>query len=149
MLLEDEYAFIPECGFLKPGSMCTHQDIPTIIQSLCTEYLNLRSSHEMAQFLEGFDCLKMAALLSISPKAMKPLFVHNTQEVSTQVILRLCKPLLSPLGCNSRDEEEAVFLNWTDYMQGNDCAICMHVNTVGALIMRRPKNNYFPSAPQH
>ena len=119
LLMKEEYAFISECGYLKAVHLITQQDVPAIIQVICLDYLIVRSSHEMAQFLEGMDELKMVSLLKCKPLAMKKLFVHDiTGNIAAQDILRLFKPLLSPEGSNVRDEEEAVFINWTDYVQG-------------------------------
>lgn len=60
ILLEEEFRFIRECGFIKPATQATQADIPIILKSVYREYMIVRSSHKMAHFLEGLDTLHIA-----------------------------------------------------------------------------------------
>ena len=79
--MDDDFEFIGECGFVKPVSMVTLDDIPTILRSACMEYVILRSSHEMDQFLEGLDTLGVASLLKQYPSALRQLFMYSSRRV--------------------------------------------------------------------
>ena len=115
--MDDDFEFIGECGFVKPVSMVTLDDIPTILRSACMEYVILRSSHEMDQFLEGLDTLGVASLLKQYPSALRQLFMYSSRRVTAQDLTQLLLPVYSPHGSNAREEEEAVMLNWNDYVQ--------------------------------
>lgn len=114
--MEENYDFIVECGFIKPVMQVTMADIPTILSAVCKEYIILRSSHEIAQFLEGLNTLGIASLIKAHPCSMKQLFVYNPTPVSSQEVADLFVPVFSPRGSNAREEEEAVFMNWSDYI---------------------------------
>ena len=115
--MDDEFAFIGDCGFLKPVSKVSLSDIPTILRSVCIEYVIIRSSHEMAQFMEGLNVLQIGYLLKLYPYMLKQLFVYSSHQVTAQDLSRLLRPVYSPPGSNAREEEEAVMLNWNDYLQ--------------------------------
>ena len=53
LLLYDEFDFVQECGFLKPTLQVTINDVAEIVRSVCLEYVIIRSTREMTQFLEG------------------------------------------------------------------------------------------------
>lgn len=102
--MDNEFAFIGECGFLKPVCNVVLSDIPTIVRSVCMEYVIVRSSHEMTQFLEGLDTLRIGSLL-------------KTHQFTARDLGHLMLPIYSPLGSNRREEKEAIVLNWNDYLQ--------------------------------
>ena len=114
--MEEEFDFIGECGFIKPVIQVTMRDVPTILSNVCREYLILRSSHEIAQFLEGLNTLGIASLIKVYPSSMKQLFLYNPTPLSSQALADLFVPVLSPRGSTIREEEEAVFMNWNDYL---------------------------------
>ena len=39
ILMDDKFEFIGECRFLMPVSSVTLSDLPTILRSVCTEYV--------------------------------------------------------------------------------------------------------------
>ena len=115
-MMEDEFDFIGECGFIKPVMQVTMDDVPIILSSVCREFLISRSSHEIVQFLEGLNTLGIATLIKVHPSSMKQLFLYDPSPVSSQEVADLMVPVFSPRGSNIREEEEAVFMNWNDYL---------------------------------
>ncbi len=65
--------FISECGYLKPAALVKVGDIPAV------EYVLIRSSLEMQQFIEGLDTQSLLYLLNSSSTIMKKLFVYENQ----------------------------------------------------------------------
>ena len=88
----------------------TMRDVPTILSSVCREFLIIGSSHKIAQFLEGLNTLGIASLMKVHPSSLKQLFLYNPSPVSAQVA-DLLVPAFSPRGSNIREEEEAVFMS--------------------------------------
>ncbi len=125
MLLDDKCAFVVECGFLKPAAFVVMDDIPAIIHAVFLEYVILRSTQEIAQFKDGLEALGIATLIQRYPLAMRQLFIHDpTAKVTAQYLADLLKPALSPRGHNQREDEEAVILNWNNYLQDTEGIIC-------------------------
>ena len=114
----DKFSFVMECGFLKPAATVATGDVPDIIRAVYLEYTVLRSSQEITQFIEGLQTIGIATLIKRHPLVLKKLFVYDgTAKVTAQYLSELLVPILSPRGHNHREEEEAVVLNWRDYLQ--------------------------------
>ena len=102
---------------MKPVSQISLIDVPDIIRSVCMEFIVIRATHEMAQFQEGLDMLLVGSLIKLQPSLLKLLFTHSPHQVSAQDLINLLVPSYSPNGSNAREEEEAVMLNFNDYVQ--------------------------------
>lgn len=63
MLWSDNFSFIMNCEFVKPTTTVTMEDIPALIQAVLLEYVVLRSTQEIAQFIEGLDSLRITAVM--------------------------------------------------------------------------------------
>lgn len=82
------------------------------------EYVFLPSSQDIAEFVEGMQATGIATLIKHHPVILMNLFIHNySVKVTAQYLCDLLRPLLSPRGHNRREEEEAIVLNWRDYLQ--------------------------------
>ena len=108
-----------DCGFVKPTTTVTMEDIPALVQAVFLEYVLLRSTQEIAQFIEGLETLGIVTLLKRHPQCLKKLLVHDPSQarVTVQYLSRLLSPILSPRGHNRREQEEAVLLAWSEYLQ--------------------------------
>lgn len=81
--MEDEFDFVQECGFLKPTLHVTINDVAKIVRSVCLEYVIIRSTCEMTQFLEGVQTLDVVSLIKLHPSAMRQVFTHNSSSTVT------------------------------------------------------------------
>ncbi len=117
LLLQDPFKFISECGYLKPAALVKAGDIPKLIKQVCMEYVLIRSSLEMQQFIEGLNTQSLLYLLKSSSTVMKKLFVYENQGISVQKLQNLLVSEFSPKGSNVREEEEAIIMNWNDYLR--------------------------------
>ena len=72
----------------------------------------------MVQFLQGLDSLHIASLMKVHPTQL--LFTYSSAQVTARDLARMLAPLFSPQGSNTREKEEAVVLNWNDYLEEND-----------------------------
>lgn len=80
-----------------------------------------RYAQESAQFAEGLETLGMATLIKTQHRVMKELFVYNPSiKVTADYLSHLLIPLWSVRGSNQREEEEAIILNWNDYLQDSE-----------------------------
>ena len=118
MLLQDACSFVSECGFLKPIIKIDTTDIPAIINAVFLQYVILKSTQELSQFMEGMDTLKIVQFVQRHPKTSKGLFAYNVLgDVTSEYLSELLRPNMSPRGYNQRENEEAVLLNWNNYLQ--------------------------------
>ena len=85
--------------------------------SVCLEYVIIRSSHEMTQFLEDLDTLNIGSLLKHHLSAVEQLFTYTSNLVSARDLFHLLVPVYLPHSSNVREDEEAVMMNWNGYFQ--------------------------------
>ena len=111
-----EFKFIKECGFLKQAHKISLDDVSEITEIVCVEYLIHRNIAEIQQFMDGLNVLGIATLLKSHPKRFKEIFVHTPKVVTTHDLDKLFVPQFSPRGSNIREKEEAIVLNWKDYI---------------------------------
>ena len=102
---------------MKPHSKISLSDVPDIVRSVCMEFVVIRSTHEMAQFQEGMDTLLVGSLIKLHHSLLKQLFTYSSHQVTAQDLIYLLVPAYSSRGSNAREEEEAIMLNWNDYLQ--------------------------------
>ena len=117
LLLQDSFGFVSECGYMKPIALVKLCDVSIIVKRVCMDYVLLRSSLEMEQFCQGLESHKILYLMRTSSAVVKKLFVYHPENISVQKIQELLIPEFSPRGCNMREEEEAVIMNWNDYLK--------------------------------
>ena len=99
----DKFAFVMECGFLKPVAAVATGDIPDIVHAVYLEYTVLRSSQEIDQFIEGLQTVGIATLMKRHPLVIKKLFVYDgAANVTAQYLSELLVPIFSPRGHNQR-----------------------------------------------
>lgn len=94
----------------------TLEDLEDITEAVCTEYMIMKTITEIKQFQEGLDVLGMGKLLEAHPSQCKELFTHNPKVVTGYDIDKLFLPVLSIEGSNMREQEEAIVMNWKDYI---------------------------------
>lgn len=111
-----EFKFIKECGFLKQPHKITLDDVCEITETVCVEYLIHRNVAEIQQFMDGLDVLGIGALLKSYPECFKEMFIHTPKVVTAHDLDKLFIPQFSPHGSNIREKEEAIVLNWKDYI---------------------------------
>ena len=116
LLLENDAQYIRDCGFIKPVVKVTLENLEEIKESVCTEYLIMKSINEIQQSQEGLDVLGMGKLLKAHPSQCRELFTHNPKVVTSYDFDKLFLPKLSEEGSNMREKEEAIVMNWKDYI---------------------------------
>lgn len=103
---------------MKPAAFVKLCDIATIIKQVCMDYVLVRSSLEMNQFCKGLETHNIIHLIRTSKHAVKKLFVHDHQgSITVEKLFDLLTPDFSPRSSNIREEEEAVVMNWHDYLK--------------------------------
>lgn len=72
---------------------------------------------ELDQLRGGFSCLKFDELLKNHPEIIKKVFMPQEFEVTANYIQDTFMPNFSPLGTTNRHREEAIIMNWIQYLQ--------------------------------
>ena len=80
------------------------------------EYLIHRNTAEIQQFMDGLNVLGIGTLLKSFPECFKEMFVHTLKAVTAHDLDKIFIPQFSPRGSNIREKEEAIVLNWKDYI---------------------------------
>ena len=105
-------------------------DVPEIIEVVCTEYVIMRSINEVQQFENGLNALEVGSLIKHYPEELKEIFVHNPQTVTASILDQIFIPQFSPPGSNAREKEEAIILNWKDFIYEAEGITIKHIVTL-------------------
>lgn len=65
---------------------------------------------------EGLICLKLIDAIRAHPELLRPLFVGGQSALTTEEMLRLFEPVLSPPGSNMRRKENLALTFWRDWI---------------------------------
>ncbi len=114
----DKMAFRFSIGVSMPSSSVTLNNREAIIRSVATHYSVLSVKAELDQFLDGFKAMGVLDLFRSKPNQMRPLLISEPHvNLTSDYMINLFKPSLSPLGSNPREAEDASVLNWINYIQ--------------------------------
>ena len=116
LLMDDDAGYITTSGFCKPVFKVSMNDIPDIIEAVCTEFSIMKSISEISQFQEGLNVLGVSDLIKAHPSILQEAFVHSDKKFTASDLDELFLPVFSPAGSNAREKEEAIVLNWKDYI---------------------------------
>lgn len=111
----DNADYVTASGFQKAIFRVTTEDIPEIVEMVCTEFL-MKSIVEINQFQDGLNVLGINDLIKAHPNVLRELFVCDHKAFTAADLNELLLPVFSPIGSNAREKEEAVILNWKDYI---------------------------------
>lgn len=76
----------------------------------------MKSINEIQQFQEGLDVLGVSKLLKAHPSQCRELFTHNPKAVTRYDLDKLFLLILSEERSNMMEKEEAIVMNWKDYI---------------------------------
>ena len=116
LLMDDNADYVTASGFQKAIFRVTTEDIPDIVEMVCTEFLIIKSISEINQFQDGLNVLGISDLVKAHPNVLRELFVHDHKTFTAADLDKLLLPVFSPIGSNAREKEESVILNWKDYI---------------------------------
>ena len=114
--MDDDADYVTASGFQKAIFRVTTKDIPDIVEMVCTEFLIMKSISEINQFQDGLNVLGISDLVKVHPNVLRELFVYDHKTFTAADLDELLLPVFSPIGSNAREKEEAVILNWKDYV---------------------------------
>lgn len=88
-----DYDFRFECGITKPAYRLEKQKT---IDAMCLHFCVLSSLAELEQLCHGLAVQKFAALMELSPHAMRRAFQPPLTKVSSEYLQDLYVPIFSP-----------------------------------------------------
>lgn len=118
LLDEEEFDFRFNCGYNKPTRNMTLDDKSTLINAIWLHYTFFQPHAELQQLRKGFrDTLQMELLICLYPDEVRSLLCACTEfDVTATLILDSFVTHYSNSGTNKRTLEEAVILNWSEYI---------------------------------
>ena len=87
---EDQLAFVAECGFIKPATKEMKEDIPGTIKAAFLEHVVVKTTQEIAQFVEGLEIFQIVTLLRNHPQ-----FFYHTDTIRENKRRLCCSPGVS------------------------------------------------------
>lgn len=107
-----------EAGFTKPTTSLSLEDKQDLIRAIWLQFVYFIPHAELEQLKKGFqETLKMGDLVREYPESVFHFLVPNSDyEVSADFFLNEFSIDFSVKGSNRRGDEEAVMVNWTDYI---------------------------------
>ena len=117
-MLEDTFDFRFDCGYTKPTRNMTTDDIYTLVNCIWLHY-TFKPHAELQQLRKGFrETLQMELLICLHPDEVKSvLYASSLFDVTAGFLLDSFVTHYSDNGTNRRTLEEAVILNWSEYVR--------------------------------
>lgn len=118
LLEEEEFDFRFDCGYTKPTCQIELSDREEIIKCLWLHYVFFRPHAELEQLKRGLrETLQLEALVDMHPEEMRSFLVASADfDITADYLLDSFIILYSQQGDNKRTAEEAVIMNWNDYV---------------------------------
>ncbi len=130
LLDSEEMSFRFSIGLSRPSYSLQLSDRDAIVESMATHFSILSVKAELDQLIEGLKVLDVLNLYRDYPKIMRPLLIYNKpKSLTSDYILDVFKPLLSINGSNVQEKEEAILLQWTNYVQLIEGSILSFIST--------------------
>ena len=131
LLDDDQFDFRFSCGYNKPSRNMTLDDKSTLINAIWLHYTFFNPHAELQQLRKGFrDTLQMELLICLYPDEVRCLLFPSTAfDVTSAFLLDSFVTHYSDNGTNRRTLEEAVMINWAEYVTECSGTIIMLVCT--------------------
>ena len=105
-------------GISRPSHLYKLSDRDDIVQSMANHFSISSVKAELDQLTEGLKVLDVLNLFREYPNSMRPLLLYSKPiRLTSDYIIDIFKPMLSLPGSNVREREEAILLQWTNYVQ--------------------------------
>lgn len=121
LLVENELDVRFDCGYTKPSHLIDLSHREEIIKALWLHYVFFSPHAELDQLKKGFrETLQMERLVCLHPCVVLGFLIASRDfDVTADYLLDSFVINYSDEGCNKRTAEEALILNWNDYV--NQC----------------------------
>lgn len=118
LLDSEEFDFRFDIGVAQPSQNLHLQDCMRIVKSCATHFTIHSIKTELDQICDGLNCMGVLQLMRNNPALLRPLFLPQPLcPLSADYMINLFVTKFSPLGCNTREEEEAVVMKWVQFLQ--------------------------------
>ena len=107
------------CGITVPSTNIKFADLPQLIQNMCLHFVIFTVKSELDQLRDGLRTLGLLNVMESNYLQFLPLFLAcHREELTADRLIALFKiEEWSPKGSNNRDDEEAVIVNWENYVR--------------------------------
>lgn len=116
MLASDDLDFRFDIGYCKP---VTIDNKSQLVASTALHFTIYQVKAALDQFIEGLETLGIHSLIKKHPESFFTLFCGKADQhpLTADDFLSLFQPDYAPSSSNDRETEEALILNWNDFMQ--------------------------------
>lgn len=118
ILGKDEYDFRFDCGYTKPTNQIEISDRDDFVKSIWLHFTFFLPHAELEQLRKGLrETLQLELVAILHPSELKSFLVASCAfDVTPAYLLDALVVRYSDQGSNKRTEEEAVMVNWSDYI---------------------------------
>lgn len=121
VLNSNEFDFRFEVGITDVS--CQLENRKHIVQSISNYFTVVRVKAQIDQLYEGMKCLGIDELFKAYPSTMHHLFVSQPQPLTSDSMMFLFQPVLSPEGSNRREDEEQLIMYWVHFLELIGCKL--------------------------
>ena len=115
---DEKMGFRFSIGVSMPSSSVRLADREAIVQSVAKHYSVLSVKAELDQIVDGLKTMGVLDLFRSRPNLMRPLLMGKPPaSLTSDYMINLFTPALSPSGSNQREGEDATVLQWINYVQ--------------------------------
>lgn len=107
------------CGITVPSSSLKFKDLSDLIRNICLHFVIYAAKSELDQIRDGLKILGLLSVMESSALQFLPLFLGSCQQqLTADKLIGLFKiQQWSPKGSNDREDEEAIVVNWENYVR--------------------------------
>lgn len=115
----DQFDLRCTCGITLPSSSLKFKDLSELIRNICLHFVIYASKSELDQIRDGLKTLSLLSVMESRPLHFLPLFLGGCQQELTadKLIGHFKIQQWSPKGSNDREDEEAIVVNWENYIR--------------------------------
>ena len=118
MIGTDDYDFRFDCGYAKPTSQLEITDRDKVVKCVWLHYIFFLPHAELEQLKKGFrETLEMELVVLLHPSEMRSFLAASSDfDITPSSLLDSLVVCYSDQGSNKRTAEEAIMINWSDYI---------------------------------
>ena len=118
------------CGVTVPSTRLKFSDLSELIQNMCLHFVIYTAKSELDQLRDGLTTLGLLHIMESNYMQFLPSFLAcHQEELTADKLIGLFKiDVWSPKGSNDREDEEAVIVNWENYVRTTKGKFSIFVN---------------------
>ena len=116
MLDGEDFTFRFDVGVTQPSRQLKFSDREGIVQSFSNYFVIVKAKASIDQIADGLSAMGVYQMMKANPHAIRKLLMDQPV-LNADYLVKVFQPRLSPLGSNSREDEELLVMYWVNLIE--------------------------------